>query len=279
MDGTLHYRLPVVVLLLFCAAPSRLDAQQFVCSPIARGDTAPSLARRLTGKASAAYTHAFQIRDPARRMFVPKSHYQRLKTGWQACVASAPLSGTPLAHAPVVALAAVPTPDAPMVAESPPAPAPTPVALAQAAATPFGFPVAPSFWVAVLVMLLFSAAAGLLTQRPIPPAIRRAGDDFVAAFAWPLVDLSPGVPPIRTRLKFVRRTEQLEISIAPGPGRRYPNLADHKKNVEYDVGRVMRILGNGYVLTNPPRAAGKWVVVTISSDRAQAKRSAFEGIQ
>jgi hypothetical protein len=33
-------------------------------------------------------------------------------------------------------------------------------------------------------------------------------------------------------------------------------------NVEYDVDRVIRVLGN-YVLSRPPRAAGKWVVVTI----------------
>jgi hypothetical protein len=251
-----------------------MAAQQFVCSPISRGDTAPSLARRLTGKASAAYTHAFQVRDPARRMFVPKSHYQRLQVGWQACVALEPLSGTPLAHAPVVALAASPAPDASMIAARPPAPSPTPVALARAGGTAFVFPVAPSIGAAALLMLLLSAAAGTLAPRPIPPAIRRAGDDFVAAFAWPLVDLSPGVPPIQTRLKFGRRTQQLEISIAPGPGRRYPNLTDHKTNVEYDIDRVMRILGNGYVLTTPPRTDGKWVVVTIrSADGSLAARA------
>jgi len=55
-----------------------VDAQHFVCWPIAAGETASSLARRLTGNAAAAYGFAFQIRDPARRMFVPKSHYQHL---------------------------------------------------------------------------------------------------------------------------------------------------------------------------------------------------------
>ena len=81
-------------------------------------------------------------------------------------------------------------------------------------------------------------------------------------FARPLADPASGVPPIQARLRFVRRKQRLEISIAPGPGRRYPNLADHRKNVEYDVDRVISVLGN-YVLCSPPRAAGKWVVVTI----------------
>ena len=97
MDRTLRCpRLPGVVLLLLCALPSRVDAQHFVCWPIAAGETASSLARRLTGTAAAAYGFAFQIRDPARRMFVPKSHYQRLESDWQACVAQLPVQGSPL---------------------------------------------------------------------------------------------------------------------------------------------------------------------------------------
>ena len=34
---------------------------------------------------------------------------------------------------------------------------------------------------------------------------------------------------------------QLEILIAPGPGHHYPNLADHKHNVEYDINRVIGV--------------------------------------
>ena len=107
MNGTLRSpRLPAVVLLLLCALPSSVAAQQFVCWPIAAGDTASSLARRLTGKADAAYGLAFQIRDPARRMFVPKSHYQRLQSDWQACIAPGPVPKTQVVYAPVVELAA-----------------------------------------------------------------------------------------------------------------------------------------------------------------------------
>jgi hypothetical protein len=93
--------------------------------------------------------------------------------------------------------------------------------------------------------------------------MRRAGEQFVIAFARPLIDPSSSVPPIQARLRFIRRTQQLEISIAPGAGRRYPNLVDHKRNVEYDVNRVMRVLGNHFVKSDRLRAAGKWVVVPI----------------
>ena len=124
---------------------------------------------------------------------------------------------------------------------------------------------------AVLGILLLSAAVWSVAPRPIPPSVRRAGERFVNAFAQPLVDVASGFPPIETRLRFVRRKRQLQISIAPGRGRRYPNLADHKRNVEYDVNRVIRVLGNRYVVSDRLRAAGKWVVVTIGpADAKQA---------
>ncbi len=249
------------MLLLFCALPSRVAAQQFVCWPIAAGDTVSSLARRLTGRADAAYGLAFQIRDPARRMFVPKSHYQRLQTDWQACVAPGPVPKSQALYAPVVELAASAVVTDQPSATTPQALASAPLTLARADRPPINVPFAATT-AALLLIVLLSAAAGSLTPRPIPPSVRRAGRTFVTVFARPLIDGSSGVPPIHTRLRFLRRKQQLEILIAPGPGHRYPNLADHKKNVEYDVDRVLRALGN-YVLSRPPRAAGKWVVVTI----------------
>ena len=113
------------------------------------------------------------------------------------------------------------------------------------------------------MLLICAAVAGLLAPRPIPPVMQRAGEEFVIAFARPLIDSSSGVSPIQARLRFIRRAQQLEISIAPGAGRRYPNLVDHKRNVEYDVNRVMRVLGTHFVMSDRLRAAGKWVVVPI----------------
>jgi hypothetical protein len=241
-------------------------AQQFVCWPIAAGETASSAARRLTGNSAAAYSFAFQIRDPARRMFVPKSHYQHLQSDWQACLARGPVPNNLIAYAPVVELAeSINRPDEPTVLPAPQPVTSAPLIRDRTDRTPsaqFDASSAVTIGAAVLLLVLFSAVGSSLAPSPLPPHVRRAGENFVAVFARPLVDASTGVPPIQARLRFLRRKRQLEISIAPGPGHRYPNLADHKKNMEYDIDRVVRVLGN-YVLSKPLRASGKWVVVTI----------------
>jgi hypothetical protein len=268
MDGRLRTRrLPAVVLLLLCTAPAIAEAQQFVCWPIVPGDTVSRLARQLTGDPSAVYSHAFQIRDPARQMFVPKSQYRRgLSTDWQACVARG-LVTVPLAYAPVVASAV------PAVAPAGPSITITPAPLAITSPPPARAPSAESqddlvFIAKIgstvsLIVLICAIVADSLARRPIPPVMQRAGEAFVVAFAGPLIDLSSGGPPIQARLRFVRRAQRLEISIAPRAGRRYPNLVDHKRNVEYDVHRVMRVLGPHFVVSDRLRAEGKWVVVPI----------------
>ena len=275
MDGTLRiHRLPAVVLLFLCAAPLTAEAQQFVCWPIVPGDTVSRLARRLAGDPGAVYSHAFQIRDPARQMFVPKSQYRRgLSTQWEACVARGPVK-TLLAYAPVVASAV------PAVATAGPAitigPEPLTITsrpLAITSPPPARAPsegsqdelllIAKIGSALSLIVLICAVVADSLARRPMPPVMQRAGEAFVVAFAGPLIDLSSGGPPIQARLRFVRRAQQLEISIAPRSGRRYPNLVDHKRNVEYDVHRVMRVLGPHFVVSDRLRAEGKWVVVPI----------------
>jgi len=281
MDRILrNRRLPAVVLLLLCAAPPCAGAQQFVCYPIVRGDTPSRLARQLTGDAAAVYTHVFQIRDPARQMFVPKSHYRRpLSTHWQACVAIGPVKSVPLAYAPVVASAAPAVapatpaitstplaimPASPAITSAPLAITPAPPALAPSDGSQDDFVFIAQIGSALLLILFICAAVGdRLAPRPIPPVMQRAGEEFVIAFARPLIDSSSSVSPIQARLRFIRHAQQLEISIAPGVGRRYPNLVDHKRNVEYDVNRVMRVLGTPFVVSDRLRAAGKWVVVPI----------------
>ncbi len=253
MDGRPRSRWVSALVLLVCAAPPAAEAQQFVCSPIAAGETAASLARLLTGDAESVYQHSFQIRDPARRMFVPKSHYRRLNPDWQACVATARLTDTPPAYSPVVAMATR------TIALAEPAERTPPVRDEWRE----GLVLALTIASAVSLMLLIIAAVAELRPRRMPPAMRRAGEEFVHAFARPLMDSSSTVPPIQARLRFNRRSRQLEISIAPGAGRRYPNLIDHRTNVEYDVHRVMRILGARFVVGDRLRAEGPWVVVPI----------------
>ena len=273
MNGTLrNCRLSTVALLLVCAVPQFAAAQEFVCWPIVRGDTAPRLALRLVGNSAAAYTDAFQIRDPVRRMFVPKSQYWNLKAGWQACVARTPLKSPPGSFAPEgAAVSAAIVLDDPAITSAPldggrvvrpGAKTAAPMTLSWVR---WPSNAALAAWIAAsfLFIVICTAVVVLLAPNPIPPPLQRAGDEFVNAFARPLVDPMSAGPPIETRIRFVRRKQQLEISIAPGPGRRYPNLVDHKRNVEYDVSRVVGLLGHGLVVSDRLRAAGKWVVVPI----------------
>ena len=244
-----HRRLSAVVFVILCGAPLCAEAQQFACWPIARGDTASGLARRLTGAAATAYSDTFQIKDPARRTFVPKSRYSRLSTDWQACVAQKPVKRNLFVPAPA------PTPATAPATASAAAPPP-------ASSSDIGFAVRFGAGVS-LMLLMISMVSSYAAGRPMPPALRRAGEDFVTAFATPLVDPTSAVPPVAARLRFVHRAQRLEIGIAPQGGRRYPNLSDHKKNVEYDVTRVIRILGAHRIVCDRLHADGQWVVVSI----------------
>jgi hypothetical protein len=223
--------------VIVIAAPIAGYGQQFVCWPIERGDTASRLAIRHTGTLGTLYTDWFQIRDPSRRTFVPKSQYQRLSTRWQACVAREliPRQSDPLA------------------------PSPPPQH-----ASPYDMTLMWRVGVAVTVALFAcSMVVKYVPDRAIPPDMQHAGEEFVKAFARPLFDEGARVAPIRARLRFARHAEQLEVCLAPNGGRRYPNLSDHKRNVEYDVQRVARLLGSHVVVSAAPRAEGKWVVVAI----------------
>lgn len=249
-----HRRLTPFVFLILCGAPLCAEAQQFACWPITRGDTASGLARRLTGAAATAYSDAFQIKDPAKRTFVPKSRYSRLSTDWQACVAQKLVKRSLFLPTSVSAPAA-----------APPVSAAAPASVAALPAAPsydVGFAVRFGAGVS-LMLLMISMVSSYAAGRPMPPALRRAGEDFVTAFATPLVDPTSAVPPVAARLRFVPRAQRLEIGIAPQGGRRYPNLADHKKNVEYDVHRVISILGAHRIVCDRLHADGRWVIVSI----------------
>ena len=258
-------RIATLAAAIVMAAPTDLVAQSLVCKPIVRGDSAASLARRLTGDAARAYSHLFQIRDPARSVFVPKSRYERLSPQWQVCVAPEILirAATPRVVSPRVVPSGIPTLPQPRVASdlAPPifAARPKPQSSPQ-----YDLEGALRVGVAVsLVLFVASMAVRLFPLPGPPPDLQRAGEAFVGAFVRPLIDPGSTVLPVLVRLRFIRRSEQLEIHFAPNHGRRYPNLLDHKRNVEYDVQRVLHLLGPGVALSNPLRAEGHWVIVPI----------------
>ena len=77
------YALPILVLL--SVAPTAAFSESLVCQSIRRGESAPQVARRLTGDSRNAYQTWFQIRNASSR-FVPKSQYNAIRAGWQACL-------------------------------------------------------------------------------------------------------------------------------------------------------------------------------------------------
>jgi len=236
------------------AVPFGAIAQPLVCRPVAPGESASGLARRLTGEAAAAYSERFQIRDPAHHGFVPKSQYRRLRAGWQVCVARNMIV-TPAAYrlsANAISTVGVPT-IRPGVVESRPAALPR---YDVVGALHIGIATA-------LVLLTSTVAIRFVRPAAAPRDLQHAGERFVSAFARPLIDPGSGVPPIMMRLHFVRRSEELEIYLAPTGDRRYPNLLDHKRNFEYDVRRVLQLLGPSVIVSHPVRAENQWVVVPI----------------
>ena len=265
-------RTSAIVFLILCGAPLCAEAQQFVCWPIVRGDTASGLAMRLTGTAAAAFSNVFEIRDPARQKFVPKSQYSRLSTDWQACVARELVKSNVPAPAPANAAYAAPATAPSSLATAAFANVATAASAAMAIAAAVDLPAiderdvvfAVTFGAGVsLMFVMITLVSSYATERPIPPALQRVGEDFLTAFATPLVDPTSAVPPVAGRLRFIGRKQRLEICIAPNGGRRYPNLLDHRKNVVYDVQRVIRNIGAHRIVCDRLHSEGQWVIVSI----------------
>jgi hypothetical protein len=83
---------------------------------------------------------------------------------------------------------------------------------------------------------------------------------FIYEFERPLVRSLEAERAVRSGFRRKRRG-RFDILLAPGQGRRYPNLTDHKKNVEYDVARVLRFLADESFVNGPLYTQAGWVVV------------------
>ena len=99
---------------------------------------------------------------------------------------------------------------------------------------------APAFTVVSVLGLIWARKlAG--RRRASLGVMRRFGARFISEFERPLFR-SAVDSPVKSRLRFAPARQRLEILLAPADGRTYPNLADHRRNVEYDVQRVLRLL-------------------------------------
>jgi hypothetical protein len=232
--------LPFVLITAGAVPPAA--AQQAVCYPVRPGETASVYARRLTGRVDSQYASWFRVVD-ARGRTIPKSQHARILPGWRVCVSEHP--------APALAPRA-------------------PIGVAQY--RPLIDPMLLQYGAAGLVLtaalLAFVAALQILAERQIIlDRMKAFGERFVSEFETPLYRYPVGRcdgrdgHPVRSRLRFTRNHRRMEILLAPLDGRTYPNLSDHRKNVEYDIERVLTVIGDQSFKTGRLYSQGRWVVV------------------
>jgi hypothetical protein len=269
LTRSVRHALPIVMLAL-TVAPS--FAQSLVCHPIRRGESAGQAARRVTGNSQTMYSASFQIMNASSR-FVPKSQYdRRLPAGSRACVIERPARMTVARRrsAPPAAFqtTAAPVPAAPPTAVAGPEPVAHFRVSAQPAASVAPGPIARvnlgAVWLGAAIVVpwvAFRIVSGHAVRRKAASVRRQQfADRFIAEFERPLVLHDGTGPPVQTRVRRARRG-RFDVLLAPGQGRRYPNLTDHKRNVEYDVDRVVSALADPAFAHGPLHAEAEWVVV------------------
>ncbi len=267
------YALPILMLL--SVAPTAAFSESLVCQSIRRGESAPQVARRLTGDSRNAYQTWFQIRNASSR-FVPKSQYNAIRAGWQACllkpivqrtsakvddvIASEALDASPATTA-VVQPAVLVTHAADEASQGP-----------RSRARAVAFEIMRAIGGLDFTMVWLGAAMvvpwvgwrilddHLVRKKTRTIVMQHFATRFVQEFERPLV-WSDADRPLRSRVRYSARRGRLDILLAPGKGRRYPNLSDHKKNMEYDVARVVHALADQSFVSGTPYTQAGWVVV------------------
>jgi hypothetical protein len=263
-----------LIVLMLEASSTDAFAQSPVCHVIRRGESAAQVARRTTGNGRNAYRAWFQIMNASSR-FVPKSQYDRIHAGWRACVVPAIRSLSSNANY-------VEEREAANVSKAPngsgvPRLLEAPTALASADAGDRPQPAASDVFRRLggvdLTMLWLCAAVAVLSlgwwivddylarRKTASIVVRYFVDRFVDEFERPLVRYDVEERPVRSLLRCGARRRRFDILLAPGEGRRYPNLSDHKKNVEYDVARVMHVLGDDSFVSGALYTQAGWIVV------------------
>jgi hypothetical protein len=286
---------------MLALAPTAVFAQSLVCHAIRRGETASHVARRLTGNDRNKYQPSFQIMASS-GSFVPKSQYDRIRAGWQACVITRAI-GTRPRKATLVAIAESSAPTESSAPAESPAPAETSaMAESSVAATPSEAagaseatepveeprvleasgtlaPVGASGGSVDLTVVWLGAALAVPwfgwrilddvfdRRRRASFVMRHFADRFVREFERPLIQHA-AEHPVRVRFRSRRFGRRIDILLAPGTSRRYPNLSDHKQNVEYDVTRVMQVLADESIVNGPLHAHAEWVVVPFQFKKA-----------
>jgi hypothetical protein len=262
--------LPVLALAV-SAAPCA--AQALVCDPIRPGESAAQAARRITGNGRSLYSASFQIVNGSAKL-VPKSQYDRVQPGWSGCMARAPrrtLRPRDTGRASDISAPQAPAPAAAVVVPAAIA-AGDPVIHFRVSAEPAkAIPARGIDHVDLTMLWLGTAIAApwfgfrvldrFMTRRKTASVMaQQFANRFIAEFERPLLRDHDTEGPLKTRVRRARRG-RFDILLAPGPQRRYPNLTDHKRNVEYDVDRVLHALDDPAFIAGEPYTQAEWVVV------------------
>jgi len=293
MTCTAWHAVPLVCALML--VPAEAFAQLPVCHAVRRGESAAQVARRVTGDGRNAYQAWFQIKNASSR-FVPKSQYNRIRAGWQACLTRA-VKNRPFGAAELIAdetpastslpdvSSALGASESSSAAAVPGASASTALAAADLSAPilvadPSTTSAQPggSLFVRLirsvnLTIVLLGAAIVvpwfgwrvlddyLVRRRTTAIVMRHFAHRFVDEFERPLIHCHASERPVRSALRCSVRRGRFDVLLAPGEGRRYPNLLDHKKNVEYDVSRVIGVLADDAFVAGPLYTQAGWIVV------------------
>jgi hypothetical protein len=210
-------------------------APRLICYTVHRGETAAEAAARLTGNPRSVHEPWFQFFDPPAARFIPKSQYRQIRRGWYACISEEMLRIPPRASSPELAW----------------------------------------WWVPIVCfagVLAWSIVRSYASQREATVrTLEQFGTLFIREFERPLIEQSCPASPLRSRLRIIAHRERVEVLLAPNTGRRYPNLSDHRKNVEYDVERVVTLLGDQRFVCGQLGIRGQWVVIPFRLEAGSRK--------
>jgi len=231
------------------AAKSAAAATGFVCHPVQPGDSASAISLRLTQSNQGWNEPGFQIFDPIAARFIPKARYRHIQPGWQVCVVESLLSPRVLSSGRLVSANRHNVPRTVAVPASA-SPARASVSIRW-------------WWLTLLAMTPVMAWAVFQTvvnrSDTVARTLETFAADFIREFERPLIDEGAGQPALHSEISVTPRTRSMEVLLAPTGGRRYPNLEDHRSNVEYDIRRVLTLLDDRRFSCGPIRSQGPWV--------------------
>ena len=195
-----------------------MHAQRLVCSPIRVGETAASVATRITGDARNRHAAWFQIVYPARRRAIPKGRYNHVQTGWRACIVDKRGQTVPSGLHPLRAsFVGFADTGASVVSGM--------LSRVDSTYTLWG----------LLILIIAFAGWGihdyLSNRQAILRLMKSFGETFVQEFDRPLVRSRPSDRVIDSQFRFCPHRARVDVLLAPRDGRSYPNLSDHKQNV------------------------------------------------